>query len=59
MPTSCGKPPLNPEYEDDASGKLEDAEMADEIFTVLMGSEVEPRREFIEQNAKYVKRLDV
>lgn len=38
---------------------LEDAEMADEIFTVLMGSEVEPRRAFIEKHAKDVKRLDV
>ena len=39
--------------------KLEDAEVADDIFKVLMGSEVEPRREFIEKNAKLVKRLDV
>jgi DNA gyrase subunit B len=38
---------------------LDDAEVADEIFTVLMGSEVEPRREFIEKHAKDVKRLDV
>jgi len=38
---------------------LEDAEVADDIFKVLMGSEVEPRREFIEKNAKLVKRLDV
>ncbi|OGC03414.1 DNA gyrase subunit B [candidate division WOR-1 bacterium RIFOXYA12_FULL_43_27] len=38
---------------------LEDAEAADDIFNVLMGSEVEPRRDFIEKNAKLVKRLDV
>ena len=39
--------------------KLEDAIKADEIFTVLMGDEIAPRREFIEQNAKYVKNLDI
>ena len=38
---------------------LEDAVAADEIFTVLMGEQVEPRKEFIEQNAKYVVNLDV
>jgi DNA gyrase subunit B len=38
---------------------LEDAENADEIFKILMGTEVEPRRQFIQENAKYVKRLDV
>ena len=38
---------------------LEDAIEADKIFTVLMGEEVEPRREFIETNAKYVENLDV
>ena len=38
---------------------LEDAVKADEIFTVLMGDKVEPRREFIEANAKYVNNLDV
>ncbi len=38
---------------------LEDAMRADEIFTVLMGDKVEPRREFIEQNAKLVTDLDV
>ena len=38
---------------------LSDAEEADETFTILMGDKVEPRREFIEQNAKYVQNLDV
>ena len=38
---------------------LEDAEKADEIFSILMGDEVEPRRQFIEENAQYVTNLDV
>ena len=38
---------------------MEDAIKADEIFTILMGNEIEPRREFIEKNAKYVKNLDI
>ena len=38
---------------------LEDAARADEIFSVLMGDEVEPRRIFIEENAQYVTNLDV
>ena len=38
---------------------LDDAVKADEIFTILMGEKVEPRKEFIEQNAKYVVNLDI
>lgn len=37
---------------------LEDAAMADETFTILMGDKVEPRRDFIKENAKYVSNLD-
>ena len=39
--------------------KMEDAMKADQIFTMLMGDEVDPRREFIIQNAKFVKNLDI
>ncbi len=38
---------------------LDDAMKADQIFNILMGDEIEPRREFIEQNAKFVKNLDL
>lgn len=50
---------MNPESRTLLQVTLEDAENADEIFKILMGSEVEPRRQFIQENAKLVKRLDV
>lgn len=50
---------MNPETRILVQVTLEDAAAADSVFTLLMGEDVEPRREFIEQNAKYVKNLDV
>ena len=50
---------MNPETRILVKVTMDDAIKADEIFTLLMGDEVEPRREFIESNAKYVKNLDV
>ena len=50
---------MNPEKRILIKVKLEDAIKADEIFTILMGDEIGPRRQFIEENAKYVKNLDI
>jgi len=50
---------MNPEKRTMLKVTLEDAVEADRIFTILMGDQVEPRKEFIEAHAKYVKNLDV
>ncbi|MGI6642887.1 MAG: DNA topoisomerase (ATP-hydrolyzing) subunit B [Bacillota bacterium] len=49
---------MNPETRTLRRVKVQDAMEADEIFTILMGDKVEPRREFIQQNAHLVKNLD-
>ena len=50
---------MNPENRILIKVTMDDAMKADETFTLLMGDEVEPRREFIQANAKYVKNLDI
>ena len=50
---------MDPEHRTLLQVTMEDAAAADETFALLMGEKVEPRREFIERNAKYVMNLDV
>ena len=58
-PEQLWKTTMDPDTRTLLQVSMEDAVEADAIFTKLMGEEVEPRRLFIEQNARYVKNLDV
>ncbi len=57
-PSELWETTMNPETRTLRRINLEDAVKADEIFTVLMGEQVEPRKQFIEENAKYAVNLD-
>lgn len=50
---------MDPEHRTMVKISMEDAATADEVFTILMGDKVAPRREFIEKNARYVRNLDI
>lgn len=49
---------MNPEHRVLLKVEVDDAQVADEVFSMLMGQEVGPRREFIEENAIYVENID-
>ena len=58
-PDQLWKTTMDPEYRTVMQVQIEDAAIASMLFDQLMGDDVEPRRQFIEKNARYVKNLDV
>ena len=58
-PSQLWKTTMDPENRNLLEVVIEEAFEADHIFSMLMGDNVEPRRKFIEENAKYVRNLDV
>ena len=50
---------MDPEKRTLLKVSIEDSVMADQVFSMLMGDKVAPRKEFIEENARFVKNLDI